>query len=329
MAKVGVIGGGAFGTAMACVLRRSGNDVTVWAREPEVVASLNEYGANPHFLPGIPCVAGIRASGSLDYAARADFLLLAVPSIHVREVAQRLAAVPHAATLVVSCAKGLEPGGALMPEVLGESLPRAAVAVLSGPTGAREIAVDLPCGVALACADAARAAELAEAMRNRHFAVHPTDDVPGVAVCGAMKNVAAIASGVALGRSLGEGARATLVGMALEECRRLAVARGGRPLTLLGAAGAADFMRAAYSPQSRNASFGVALAHGRLAEDILAERRHVTEGAHTVPAAARLARELGLDLPLTQALDDLIARRTPADTALDAVLRRPAAATLR
>ena len=179
MAIVGIIGGGAFGTAMACVVRRSGNEVRLWAREPEVVEAINAQHANPHFLAGVAMDHGIRATGDLDAAtAGADFVLMAVPSQHVREVAGAMRAGLRRALPVVSCSKGIEREScALMPEVLADMLPDAVVGMLSGPSFASEIARDLPCGVMLACADWSVGESLARRISNPKFCVHLSDDV--------------------------------------------------------------------------------------------------------------------------------------------------------
>jgi glycerol-3-phosphate dehydrogenase (NAD(P)+) len=308
MARIGVIGGGAFGTAMACVVRRSGHEVTIWAREPEVVEDINRQGVNSHFLAGVRLPEGIRATNEIDAAARgADFLLLAPPAQRMREIAGRLA--PHLApgTPVVSCSKGLERGSlALMPEVLAQALPRAPVAVLSGPSFAKEIAVDLPCGVALASVDLALARRLASAIANPRFGVQANDDPVGTAIGGVMKNVVAIASGVLAGRKLGENARATMVTVGLAEAVRLGLARGARRETFDGLAGIGDMMLTANSLQSRNTSLGFALGEGRKLEEVLAGRKEVTEGAFSAEAVVTLARQLGVDMPVTQAVDQLL-----------------------
>lgn len=307
MARIGIVGGGAFGTAMACVLRRSGHEVTLWAREPEVVAALNETRTNPFFLKGASLPPGIRAVAHLSELEGADFLVLAPPAQHMRAVT--LAAAPHVrpGTPLVSCSKGLERESlALMPEVLAATLPGCPVAVLSGPSFAREIAADLPCGVALACADLALAGSLALQIQNPHFAVHATNDVAGAAVGGVMKNVVAIASGLAAGRRLGENARATLVTLGLDEAMHLGLAKGARAETFMGLAGIGDMMLTAHSLTSRNTSLGFALGEGKPLAEILAQRKEVTEGAFSTAAVAALARRLDVAMPITFALEDLL-----------------------
>ena len=326
MARVGVIGGGAFGTAMACVLRRSQHQVCLWAREPEVVTAINEQCANPLFLAGVTLDPGIRASADLAEAVReADFLLMAVPAQHVRAVALVLRPALAEGTPVVSCSKGMERAScALMPEVLAEALPHARIAMLSGPSFAREIAGGLPCGVALACAESGLARELAGEIANQRFCVHPGDDVVGTAIGGVMKNIVAIACGVAAGRRLGENARATLLSLGLAETVRFGQAKGARSETFLGLAGAADMMLTAASLQSRNTSLGVALGEGRRLEDVLAARREVTEGVASAEAVVALARRLGVDMPVARAVDEVVNRGAGLDAAVARVMARAA-----
>jgi glycerol-3-phosphate dehydrogenase (NAD(P)+) len=234
-----------------------------------------------------------------------------------------LALAPHLepGVALVSCSKGIERGSCkLMPEVLAETLPGYPVAVLSGPSFAREIAVDLPCGVALACADAALGRALAAAIRNPSFRVHPTEDVAGAAVGGVMKNVVAIASGIAAGRKLGENARATLVTLGLAEALRLGLAKGARTETFLGLAGAGDMMLTANSLTSRNTSLGLALGEGRPLAEILAQRKEVTEGAFSTAAVAELARRLDVDMPITFALEAVLSHGLPLEAALPRML---------
>jgi glycerol-3-phosphate dehydrogenase (NAD(P)+) len=326
MARISVIGGGSFGTAMACVLRRSRHEVRLWAREPEVVASINEARVNSLFLAGVKLDPGIEATGELAAAVRgSDFILMAVPAQYVRSVALALRPALPSGTPVVSCAKGIERGScALMPEVLAEALPQAPVAMLSGPSFAREIAADLPCGVALACADLALARQLARDIANPRFCVHPGDDVAGTAIGGAMKNVVAIACGVAAGRRLGENARATLLALGLAETARLGRAKGARSETLMGLAGAGDMMLTAASLQSRNTSLGVALGEGRRAGEVLAERREVTEGVYSAAAVVALAQHLGVDMPIAAAVDDVVNRGGDLDAAVARITARAA-----
>lgn len=319
MANVGIIGGGAFGTAMACVVRRSGHDVLLWAREAEVVSAINEAGVNTGFLAGVKLVPGIRATGDLGEAVRdRDFLLLAVPAQHTRTIAGELRAAMRPLVPVVTCSKGMERGSnLLMTEVLREVLPDTVAAVLSGPSFAREIAADLPCGVTLACADWSVGEELARQISNPRFCIQLSDDVVGASLGGVMKNVIAIASGIAAGRKLGENARASVISLGLAESIRLGLAKGAKVATMTGLSGIGDMMLTANSLQSRNTSLGVQLGEGRRLADILGGRKEVTEGYFSVLAVAALARQLHVDMPVTQMLDAMLNHAVPLDDALD------------
>ena len=315
MTRIGVIGGGAFGTAMACVVRRSGHEVTLWALEPEVVEDVNARRRNEHFLAGVELPEGIRATDDMaEAAAGAAFLLLAPPAQRMRGVTVQLAPLLAPGTPVVSCSKGLEQGSLkLMPEVLAETLPGIPVAVLSGPSFAREVGRDLPCGVALASADAALARRLAPLIANPNFGVQPNDDPVGTAIGGVMKNVVAIASGLLAGRKLGENARATLVTQGLAETIRFGLAKGAQRETFDGLAGIGDMMLTANSLQSRNSSLGFALGEGKTLAQVLAGRKQVFEGAFSAQAVVKLARELGVAVPISAAVDALLNHGADAD----------------
>ena len=318
MENVAVIGGGAFGTAMACVAQRAGNEVVLWAREPEVVAAVNREHANPHFLPGIALSKSIRAVADLGEAVRdAGVVLMAVPSQHMRAVAGALRPSLRRRIAVVSCSKGVEAkSGLLMPEVLADMLPESVIAVMSGPSFANEISRGLPCGVVLACREWDVGEGVARRIAGPAFCMHLSDDVVGAALGGAMKNVVSIASGIVHGRNLGENARATVITLGLMETERLGLVKGARAETFLGLAGAGDFMLTANSLQSRNTSLGVALAQGRSLESILGERKQVTEGAATAGAVAGLAARLHVSMPVTQALDGVLNRGVALDEAV-------------
>jgi glycerol-3-phosphate dehydrogenase (NAD(P)+) len=322
MARVGVIGGGAFGTAMACVLRRSGHEIAIWAREPEVVAAINRDSLNPLFLPGIRLAAGIAATNDMSAAAaQADFLVLAPPAQHMRSVTAQLRPFVKDGLPLVSCSKGIERGScAFMSQVIAETLPAARIAVLSGPSFAHDIAVDLPAGVTLACRDAALAERLAAAIGTPRFRVYVSEDIVGVHIGGVMKNVLAIASGVATGKKLGESARATLFARGLAEMARLGVALGARLPTFLGLSGAGDLSLSCNSSASRNTSLGIALGEGRNLQDILRERVTVQEGVHSAESVAELARRHGVEMPIAAAVDKVLNHGCGVDEAIGRLL---------
>jgi len=323
--RVGVIGGGAFGSAMACVMRRAGHETMLWAREPFTVAAINRDRINPLYLPRVKLEPGIRATNELAEAVEgADFLLMVVPAQFLRSVAQAMQRYVTPGSTVVNCAKGIEQGTcALMPEVLAETLPGVNVAVLSGPAFARELAADLPTGVTFACASATIGERISRAIATRNFCTYLCDDVAGAAVGGAMKNVLAIACGIAEGRKLGANARATLITRGLTEMARLGLAKGARLETFVGLCGIGDLTLTCNNVQSRNMSLGVALGEGRRLADILAERREVTEGAFSAEAIAQLARRLHIEMPIVTAVDQVLNHGADLDTAIAKLIAHP------
>lgn len=324
MQRYGIIGGGAWGTALASVLRRAGRDVVIWAREPEVIAAINRDHANPLFLPGIALDPGIAATADLAAAAAADALLLVAPAQHLRGLATALA--PHLAASVplVICAKGIEEqSGALMSEVVAAIMPAAPLAVLSGPTFAAEVARGLPTAVTLAAHDAALGRRLIAAMGTREFRPYLSGDVAGAQIGGAVKNVMAIACGIIMGRGLGDNARAALITRGLAEMVRLACAKGGKAETLMGLSGLGDLTLTCSSTQSRNHALGVALGKGEKLADFLAARRSVAEGVSSAAAAAALARRLDVDMPIVFAVEAILHHGAKIDDAIDALLTRP------
>jgi glycerol-3-phosphate dehydrogenase (NAD(P)+) len=325
MARIGVIGGGAFGTALACVVRRSGHDTVIWAREPEVVSTINQDAANPVFLPGVRMVPGIVATNDLAAAAAgADFLLLAPPAQHMRSVTTQLRPFLKDGTPVVTCSKGIERGTcALMSQVIAVTLPASPVAVLSGPSFAHEIAVDLPTGVTLACTDPALGERLAHAIGTLRFRTYLTDDVVGTHLGGVLKNVLAIACGIANGKKFGNSARSALVARGLAELARLGLAMGARLETFMGLSGVGDLNLSCNSPNSRNMSLGIALGEGRTLHDVLGERVTVQEGVHSAEGVAALARRHHVDMPITTAVDQVLNHGADVDATIARLLAHP------
>ena len=325
MARIGVIGGGAFGTAMACVLRRRGHEVVLWAREPEVVDTVNVKRENAVFLRGVTLPEGIVATAEMAAAAReSEFVLLVPPAQHMRAVTASLQPHLAAGTPVVSCSKGIERGScALMSQVLADTLPQARVAILSGPSFAAEIAVDLPAGVTLACADPVLGARLEQAIGSARFRVYLSDDVIGAQVSGVMKNVLAIACGIVTGKGLGNSMRAMLLARGLAEAVDLGLALGARLETFLGLSGIGDIDLSCNSPQSRNMSLGMELGRGRTLEQILGERITVQEGVHSSSAIAELAARLGVDMPIAGLVDRVLNHGADPDRELEALMAQP------
>ncbi len=324
MRHIGVIGGGAWGTALAVVARRAGRDVTLWALEPEVVAAINGQNRNPLYLPDVPLDPGIAATADMIEVAKAGIILLVAPAQHLRGMCATLSAHIKPGTPVVICAKGIERGtSALMTDVVAETLPHAAMMVLSGPTFAREVALGLPTAITLGAADQALGRKVAEAISSPTFRPYLSEDVIGAEVGGAVKNVLAIGCGMADGKGLGANARAALLTRGLAEIVRLALARGGKPETLMGLSGLGDLVLTATSLQSRNYSLGVALGKGQTLEDVLGARRSVTEGVTTAEAVVTLAAKLKIDMPICGAIDRVLNHGASIDDMLRGLLERP------
>jgi len=318
--RLGVIGGGAWGTALAQVAAHGGRDVLLWAREPEVVDGIAQSRNNPLYLPGIPLGATIRATGSLADLAWADALLVVAPAQHVGSV---LAATPVGTRPLVLCAKGIEAGSRrLVGEVARAACPDAPIAVLSGPTFAHEVARGLPTAVTLACEDPDLRATLSARLAAPHFRPYASADVVGAEIGGAVKNVLAIGCGVVEGAGLGQNARAALIARGFAEMTRFGVARGGRAETLAGLSGLGDLVLTCSSVASRNFSLGVGLGQGRAAADLLADRRTVAEGAFTAPVLVEAAREIGVEMPVAQAVAALLGG-ADVGTVVEALLARP------
>ncbi|ONF96130.1 NAD(P)H-dependent glycerol-3-phosphate dehydrogenase [Sphingomonas jeddahensis] len=317
--RIGVIGGGAWGTALAQVAARGG-DVLLWARETEVVEGINARQENAAFLPGVPLSPAIRATALLSDLAEHDALLVVAPAQHVGAV---LAETPVGRTPLVLCAKGIEAGSRrLVGDVAQAVHPDAPIAVLSGPTFAHEVAAGLPTAVTLACADEALQARLAERLASPTFRPYASTDVIGAEIGGAVKNVLAIACGVVEGAGLGQNARAALIARGFAEMTRFGMARGARAETLAGLSGLGDLVLTCSSTSSRNFSLGVGLGRGERAPDLLADRRTVAEGAFTAPVLAEAAAEAGIDMPITAAVCRLLGG-VPAGEVIEGLLARP------
>ncbi len=322
--KIGIIGAGAWGTALACAAARAGREVVIQAHEPEVAQAINTEHENSVFLPGVELAPSIRATTDLAEAADAGAVLLVAPSQFLRPVCKALAPHWRDGVPAVICSKGIEQEtGALMSEVVTETLPGATLAVLSGPTFAAEVARGLPTGVTLACRDTRLDEKLAAAIGTHTFRTYQSDDLIGAQIGGAVKNVLAIGCGIAEGRGLGDNARATLITRGLSEISHLAAAKGGKPETLMGLSGLGDLTLTCNAMQSRNFSLGVALGQGRTLEDILAERHSVAEGVFTASSVTDLARRLGVGLPICLAVDSVLNHDADIGATIKELLSRP------
>ena len=318
--KAGVIGAGAWGTALAQLLAADGQVVRLWALEAEVVDAVNGSQENPLYLPGIPLSPSIAATGAMADMADCDLLLVVSPAQHLRSVvAQAPAGVP-----LLLCSKGIEAGTSLlMSEVAQQAQPRSPIAVLSGPTFAHEVARGLPTAITLACEDRALGERLAARIARPAFRPYLSDDVIGAEIGGAVKNVLAIACGVAEGAGLGLNARAALISRGFAEMTRFGLARGARAETLGGLSGLGDLVLTCSSTNSRNFSLGKGLGEGQAAADLLANRRTVAEGAFTAPVLRAAALAAGVEMPVVDAVCALLADAVPLAQVIDALLARP------
>ena len=318
---IGVIGAGAWGTALAQMLASDGRDVVLWAYESEVVAAINAELRNPLYLPSATLAPTIRATGDLADFAAIDIALVVTPAQVLGRVLSGLARPPRD---LVLCSKGIEAGtGRLMNDAARAASPGSAIAVLSGPTFAHEVAAGLPTAVTLACeGGAAQWERLAPAIARPAFRPYYSDDVTGAEIGGAVKNVLAIACGVVEGLALGQNARAALIARGYAEMLRFGEALGAEVETLSGLCGLGDLVLTCSSTSSRNFSLGKALGEGASAAALIADRRTVAEGAHTAPVLANLAAERGIAMPIVAAVDAIL-KGAPARGVVAQLLARP------
>ncbi len=319
--NLGVIGGGAWGTALAQVAASAGQPTLLWAREPEVVQSVNLSHENNIFLPGVALSKEVVATSDLKDLAACDALLVVTPAQHVRAV---LAEASIGSRPLILCAKGIEAQTQmLMSEVVAQICPAAPIAVLSGPTFAHEVARGLPTAITLACADEALGRQLAERIAQPGFRPYLSNDVVGAEIGGAVKNVLAIACGVVEGAGLGQNARAALIARGFAEMTRFGAARGARAETLAGLSGLGDLVLTCSSTSSRNFSLGKGLGEGQSAHALLSDRRTVAEGAFTAPVLQEAARAVDVEMPIVDAVCALLAGEMDVLGVMAALLARP------
>ena len=321
MSTVGVLGAGAWGTALAQMLASDGRDVLIWAREKELVEEINSAHSNSLFLPSAALADTVRATGNLADMARLDTLLVVTPAQHMGSV---LSAMPAHPKDLVLCSKGIEAcTGRLMNHAAKSAAPDSAIAVLSGPTFAHEVAAGLPTAVTLACGDGeAQWERLAPVIARPAFRPYYSDDVIGAEIGGSVKNVLAIACGVVDGLGLGQNARAALIARGYAEMLRFGEALGARAETLAGLCGLGDLVLTCSSTSSRNFSLGKALGEGQRAEDLMADRRTVAEGAHTAPVLVELAARHAVAMPIVTAVYGLLKGDAPREV-VSGLLSRP------
>jgi glycerol-3-phosphate dehydrogenase (NAD(P)+) len=307
------------------VAHRAGSLARLWARDPGVVAAVNQRHQNPLFLPGVTLDSAITATTDMAFATEgAEAALLVVPSQFLRGVTQVLGSHLRRGLPLLLCAKGIETNSLkTMSEVAAEILPASSSAVLSGPTFAAEVARELPTAVTIASGDASLGHAFIEALGSSRFRPYLSQDPVGAEIGGAVKNVLAIACGIVVGRNLGDNARASLITRGLAEMIRLGVAKGGRAETFRGLSGLGDLVLTCSSAQSRNFGLGLALGRGQALEAALRGSRSVIEGVATAAAIARVTERLGIEMPIAAGVHALLHRGEAVNAVIDQLLRRP------
>jgi glycerol-3-phosphate dehydrogenase (NAD(P)+) len=318
--RIAVLGGGSWGTALALTALRGGNNTSFWMRDAAIAVSINVRHENPAYLPGIALDGELTATTDLDAALKGTDCILAVaPAQAMRDLAKSLAGRVAANAPIVICAKGIERGsGKRLSDIFAEILPDNPVAALSGPSFATDVARGLPTAVTVAAEDADLAAVLARRLSAPQFRCYSTDDLVGVEIGGALKNVLAIAAGAVSGAKLGASAQAAIVTRGFVELRRIAGSFGARPETLMGLSGLGDLILTCGSAQSRNFAYGIALGRGDSREGM-----KLAEGVATAGIAARIAAERGIDAPITDAVDRMLSNALSIGEAIEELLSRP------
>ncbi len=324
MQKIGVLGAGAWGTALAAAAVKAGRDTILWARESDVVVAVNMAHENTVFLPGITLDETLKATNNLSDLAGSDAILIVSPAQHLRSMSADLAAHIRPGVPVVICSKGIEVStGKLLSDVLLETMPDNPVAVLSGPTFAAEVARGLPCALTLASTDKDIGDRLVKALGHATMRPYYNSDIVGAQIGGAVKNVLAIATGIVAGLGIGENARAAVITRGLAEIARFGSLYGAETETLMGLSGLGDLILTCSSTQSRNMSLGKAIGEGRSFKDIMAERNSVAEGAHTVDIVHKIACEKGLEMPITAAVYKILKEGQDVRAVTTQLLARP------
>ena len=325
--NIAVIGAGSWGTAIAALLARNGHTVRLWARNPEVAAAINETHRNPRYLTDADLPAGIVATADLTAACEsADAVVVVTPSPAMRSTAEALTAVVGEETPICICTKGVEAGTGFVPCQVFESVlgDPDRLAALSGPNHAEEIVLGVPAGTVIASVSAACAALFQEAFAGPAFRVYTSDDVIGVELCAACKNIVAIACGVSYGLGYGDNTAAMLIPRGQAEMARLVRACGGRELTCMGLAGTGDMIATCMSRHSRNRRFGELLASGKTLEDFTGATHMVAEGAYASKSVVELAEKLGVDVPIARAVCAVVWEGEPIAEAIAALMDRTA-----
>jgi len=326
---IGVVGAGAWGTGLSQVVTMTGKSVILWAREAEVVEAVNTTHSNPLYLPNIELSDKITATSEFAAFAACDLILMVPPAQHMRATLEALKPHLRADQAIILCSKGVERGSdMLMHAVLKDVMPQARAAVMAGPNFAAEVARGLPSAVTVACEDEALGQAIMQAIAGPSFRPYFSPDLIAAEAGGAIKNVLAIACGIAEGRGMGRNAHAALITRGFAELTRLAVALGAQPQSMVGMSGLGDLVLTCSSHQSRNMSVGLALGQGLTLEQALSGKLSVAEGVQSAPAVAHLAKSLGIDLPICEAVAAVLSGKIDVSCAVEGLLNRPLKAEL-
>lgn len=319
---IGVVGAGAWGTALAAAASRTGKPVVLWARDPAQAEAMARQRENRVKLPGVRLDERIAPTSALEALAGAQMLLIAVPAQAVRGVCEGLESVLREPVAAIVCAKGIErETKAFMTDIVRQTLPLANPAILSGPSFAQDVAQGLPTAVVIAAADATLAGKLAGTLSSRALRLYHTSDMRGVEIGGAAKNVLAIAAGIVEGRRLGDSAKAALTARGFAELRRFAAAHGAKPETLMGLSGLGDLMLSTSTPKSRNFALGVALGRGE--PPAVAAHGQLAEGAFTAGVLCEMARLAGVAMPVSDCVAAILDGKLSVEEAVDTLMNRP------
>ncbi len=322
--KIGVLGAGAWGTALAQVAASAGNEVLIWALETDVALDINQNHRNSLFLPNIDLSVMISATNDLSQMSNMDAILAVVPAQFTRKTFENLAPFLKPSTPIALCSKGIEQKSLeFMTDVLADTLPQAIPAVISGPSFAKDVAIGLPTAVTLACADKVIGEKLVKMLGIATFRPYLSNDLIGAEIGGAVKNVLAIACGMAEGKGLGESARSALITRGFAEMVRLGIALGANEKTLNGLCGLGDLVLTCSSKSSRNFSLGFALGQGQTLEEAQKGKNSVAEGAATAPALLELAKKHNVEMPICFAIAAILDGKVAVDEAIHGLLTRP------
>jgi glycerol-3-phosphate dehydrogenase (NAD(P)+) len=323
MDNIAVIGSGAWGTALATIAAKRFSRVNIITRNVQVISDINNLHENKLYLPSITLPESIIASSDYNLAKHAEILIIAIPAQHIREVLANFSYDNFNKTIII-CSKGVEQNSLkLMSEVVSEILPAAKVAILSGPNFAHEVASNFPSAATIAASDLTLANFIADKLNNEMFRIYTSDDIISTQICGAAKNVLAIACGIVMGKKFGENAKAALITRGIAEIGRLSIAKGGNIKTMLGLGGIGDIMLTCNSAKSRNTSLGIELAQGANLEDIIKKRHTVAEGVTSAASIRLMANKLNISMPIIEAVAKILFEKKDINQIIEELLKRP------